>query len=82
MHCKSEKLIYCATCANCGEHSIGQTKRLNDRVSSSSKSEIQLYETRRVANILRTVEGKNLKFSPFFKCGKTMKFREQLKNIS
>ena len=32
MHCKSENLIYCATCPTCGEHYIGQTKRLIDRV--------------------------------------------------
>ena len=36
-------------------------------------------EIKPVANILRTVEGENVKVSPFLKCGKKMKFREQLK---
>ena len=32
MNCKSHNLIYCATCPTCGEHYIGETKRLIDRV--------------------------------------------------
>ncbi|XP_056012120.1 uncharacterized protein LOC130052095 [Ostrea edulis] len=32
LNCKSENLIYCATCPTCGENYIGQTNKLNARV--------------------------------------------------
>lgn len=83
MNCKSEHVIYLATCPGCEEYYIGETKLLiaqvrvhKQQIKKNNRSEI--FHAR---NTLKNVKEEELAYSLFIKCGIQTRYLERPKSI-